>query len=148
MRDVAVVGVGMTKFGQFEDSSVELFSQAAMDAILESNLEPKNIQALFVGNCYSDLVESQASIAAHCASDLGMAGIPANRAMTGPAPRLRSLSARLSCGWLQGLTISSWPGARKGQPRWRRLSLPAFSSSPPIAVMRFLPGLLSPASSP
>lgn len=79
LREVAVVGVGMTKFGRFSDSSVELFSQAAMDAIIESNLTPKDVQALFIGNCYSDLVESQANIAAHCASDLGMAGIPANR---------------------------------------------------------------------
>jgi acetyl-CoA C-acetyltransferase len=79
LREVAVVGVGITRFGQFEDSSVELFSQAAMDAIVESNLEPKDIQALFVGNCYSDLVESQASVAVHCASDLGMAGVPATR---------------------------------------------------------------------
>lgn len=69
----------MTKFGRFDDSSVELFSQAGMDAIVESGLEPKDIQALFVGNCYSDLVESQASMAVHCASDLGMAGIPATR---------------------------------------------------------------------
>ncbi|GAJ11923.1 unnamed protein product, partial [marine sediment metagenome] len=79
MREVAVVGVGITKFGRFDDSSVELFSQAGMDAIVESGLEPKDIQALFVGNCYGDLVESQASMAVHCASDLGMAGIPATR---------------------------------------------------------------------
>ena len=79
LREVAVVGVGMTKFGRFDDSSVELFSQASMDAINESNLQPRDIQALFVGNCYSDCVESQASTAAHCASDLGIAGVPANR---------------------------------------------------------------------
>ncbi len=79
LREVAVVGVGITKFGRFDDSSVELFSQAAMDAIVESNLEPRGIQAIFVGNCYGDLVESQANIAAHCASDLGIAGVPANR---------------------------------------------------------------------
>jgi len=79
MREVAVVGVGMTKFGKSDKSSIELFSEAAMDAINESNLKSKDIQALFVGNCYSDCVESQANIAAFCAADIGVPGIPATR---------------------------------------------------------------------
>ena len=32
MRKVAVVGVGMTQFGQSEKTQVEMFSEAAMDA--------------------------------------------------------------------------------------------------------------------
>ncbi|MFC1918202.1 beta-ketoacyl synthase N-terminal-like domain-containing protein [Chloroflexota bacterium] len=79
MREVAVLGVGMTKFGKSDKTSIELFSEAAMDAINESNLEPKDVQALFVGNCYSDCVESQANIAAFCAADIGISGVPATR---------------------------------------------------------------------
>ncbi len=51
MRKVAVVGVGETRFSGVQDKTgVELFSDAAMDAINESGLKPKDIPALFVGN--------------------------------------------------------------------------------------------------
>ncbi|MCX6007414.1 MAG: hypothetical protein NTZ34_09195 [Chloroflexi bacterium] len=51
MRKVAVIGVGMTKFsGKQGKTAVELFTEAAADAINESNLKPKDIQALFIGN--------------------------------------------------------------------------------------------------
>ena len=54
MREVAVVGVGMTNFGTSEKTQVEMFSEAAMEAITESNLEPKDMQALFLGNVLGD----------------------------------------------------------------------------------------------
>ena len=48
MKKVAVVGVGMTKFsGKQNKTAVELFSEAATDAINESNIKPKDLQALF-----------------------------------------------------------------------------------------------------
>ena len=60
MRKVAVVGVGETKFsGPQEKTSVELFGEAATEAINESNLKPKDIQALFLGNCLGDFSEGK-----------------------------------------------------------------------------------------
>ncbi|MCL0038862.1 hypothetical protein M1N46_01255 [Dehalococcoidia bacterium] len=50
MREVAVVGVGMTRFGVSQNTNIEMFSEAAMEAINESNLKPKDIEALFLGN--------------------------------------------------------------------------------------------------
>ena len=62
MRKVAVIGVGMTKFsGKQDKTAIELFAEAAMDAINESNLKPKDIQALFMGNAFRDFAEGQAS---------------------------------------------------------------------------------------
>ena len=43
MRQVAVVGVGMTKFSVSEKTQLEMFAEAAMEAINESNLKPKDI---------------------------------------------------------------------------------------------------------
>lgn len=78
MREVAVVGVGMTKFGRHEvKSQLELFSEAAMDAINESNLKPKDIQALFVGNANSDINEGITILGSHAAAEVGMPNIPA-----------------------------------------------------------------------
>ena len=47
MRKVAVVGIGETKFtAAQEKTEVELFAEAAMDALNESNLKPKDISSI------------------------------------------------------------------------------------------------------
>ncbi len=80
MRKVAVVGVGMTRFtGAQSKTAVELFAEAAMDAIVESNIKPKDVQALFVGNFVGDFAEGQAQIQAFAADYLGLDHVPANR---------------------------------------------------------------------
>ena len=79
MREVAVVGVGMTNFGTSEKTQVEMFSEAAMEAITESNLEPRDMQALFLGNVLGDFEEGQMNMAPMCASDIGMKDVPATR---------------------------------------------------------------------
>ncbi len=80
MRKVAVVGVGMTKFsGKQDKTCVELFGEAAMDAINESNLKPKDIQALFVGNVLGDFSEGQGQPQAFAADYIGAFNVPANK---------------------------------------------------------------------
>lgn len=80
MRKVAIVGVGQTKFsGAQEKTSVELFAEAAMDAFNEANLKPKDIQALFLGNCLGDFTEGQGMVQAFIADNIGAFNIPANR---------------------------------------------------------------------
>jgi acetyl-CoA C-acetyltransferase len=78
MREVAVLGVGMTKFGRHEvKSQLELFAEAAMDAINGSGLKPKDIEALFLGNANSDINEGITILASHAAAEVGMGHIPA-----------------------------------------------------------------------
>jgi len=79
MREVVVVGVGMTNFGMSEKTQVELFSEAAMDAIIESNIEPADIEALFLGNVLGDFEEGQMNMAPMCVADIGIPNIPATR---------------------------------------------------------------------
>ena len=80
MRKVAVIGVGMTKFsGKQSKTAVELFTEAAADAIEESDIKPKDLQALFVGNSLGDFEEGQAQIQAFCAESLGAFNVRANR---------------------------------------------------------------------
>ncbi len=80
MKKVAVVGVGETKFSRAQGkTSVELFAEAAMDALNESNLRPKDIQALFLGNGLSDFSEGQGMVQAFAADNIGAFNIPANR---------------------------------------------------------------------
>jgi acetyl-CoA acetyltransferase len=80
MRKVVAVGVGMTKFsGKQDKTAIELFAEAAIDAINEANLKPKDMQALFMGNALSDFSEGQAHIQAFAADYIGAPHIPANR---------------------------------------------------------------------
>jgi len=80
MRKVAVVGVSMTKFsGRQSKTEVELFAEAALEALNESTLKPKDIQALFMGNVMGDFAEGQGMVQAFAAEDIGCFNIPANR---------------------------------------------------------------------
>ena len=80
MRKVAVVGVGETQFsGPQTKTEVELFSEAALDAFNESNLQPKDIQALFVGNVLGDFSEGQGMVQSFAAENIGCFNVPANK---------------------------------------------------------------------
>jgi acetyl-CoA C-acetyltransferase len=80
LRKVAIVGTGDTPFTfAIEKTSIELFSEAAMDAINEAKLRPKDIQALYLGNCLGDFSEGQAMIQSYAANDIGAFHIPATR---------------------------------------------------------------------
>ncbi|MFC1942159.1 propanoyl-CoA acyltransferase [Chloroflexota bacterium] len=80
MKKVAVVGVGETKFsGPQDKTGVELFAEAAMEAINESNLKSKDIKALFIGNALGDFAEGQGMIQSYAAENIGCFNVPANR---------------------------------------------------------------------
>jgi len=51
MRDVAIIGVGITKFGELWDKSFrQLISEAGAKAIIDSGIGGKEIDALYVGS--------------------------------------------------------------------------------------------------
>jgi len=80
LKKVAIVGVGHTPFTfATEKTSVELFSEAATEAIHDANLKPKDIKALYLGNCLGDFSEGQAMIQSYAANDFGAFHIPATR---------------------------------------------------------------------
>jgi len=80
VRKVAVVGVGETRFSAAQEKTeVELFAEAAMDALNESNLKPKDIQALFLGNVLGDFAEGQGMVQCFAAENIGAFNIPASK---------------------------------------------------------------------
>jgi len=80
MKKVAVVGVGETRFtGPQSKTEVELFAEAATEAIAESNLKPQDIKALFIGNALGDFDEGQGMVQAYAAENIGCLYAPANR---------------------------------------------------------------------
>jgi len=79
-RDVVVLGVGMTKFGRHPDKSlVDLFAEAFFEAFEESNIELKDIEALYFGNFVGEMTDGSANLAGFMADEVGLKGIPATR---------------------------------------------------------------------
>lgn len=72
MREVAVLGVAMTRFGVSEKTNLEMFTEVGLEAIERSNLETKDIQALFLGCCLGAFEEGQAHMAPLAHSELGL----------------------------------------------------------------------------
>lgn len=82
MRDVAVIGIGDTRFGELWDMSFrEIGIQAGLMAVNDANLSGEEIDALYVGNMSGGKFIDQEHIGAVIADYSGMARdhIPATR---------------------------------------------------------------------
>ncbi|RLI81846.1 thiolase domain-containing protein [Archaeoglobales archaeon] len=82
MRKVAIIGVGCTKFGELWDKSFrDIFIEAGIEAIEDSGIEGREIEAIYVGNMSAGRYINQEHIAALIADYSGLAefGIPASR---------------------------------------------------------------------
>ncbi len=78
MRDVAVIGVGMTNFGELWSKSIrDIFVEAALKAIQNAGVD--HIDSMYVGSMSSGLFVGQEHLAAVMADYLGMNPIPATR---------------------------------------------------------------------
>ena len=86
MREVAILGVAMTKFGNSEKTNIEMFAEAGLGAIKNSNIEAKDLEALFFGNCLGTFEEGQMHMAPFAHSVLGMP-------MSSPATRFEGACA-------------------------------------------------------
>ena len=84
MREVAMVGGGMIKFGRYPEKAVhELAAQAALLALQDAGMTMKDIELLASGNLY----QSNAMIGQRIMKEIGQTGIPvinvANACATG-----------------------------------------------------------------
>jgi len=80
MRKVAVVGTGHTDFAaESPKTEIEMFCEAATEAMAECETGPEKIQALYCGNVFGDFAEGQGMIQSYIANELGMHNIPATR---------------------------------------------------------------------
>jgi acetyl-CoA C-acetyltransferase len=82
MRKVAVVGVGVTKFGKHDRTSAELFAEAAVEALADADLAPDAVQALYYGNVVGSETEHQLHTGPQAASVLGIPTVPTTRIET------------------------------------------------------------------
>ncbi|HYE92167.1 MAG TPA: beta-ketoacyl synthase N-terminal-like domain-containing protein, partial [Terriglobales bacterium] len=76
---MAVIGVGVTKFGKHERTSGELFAEAAVDALADAEMSPAKVQALYYGNVVGGETEHQLHTGPQAASILGIPTVPTTR---------------------------------------------------------------------
>jgi len=81
-RGVALIGAGMSKFGAFPGkNSRDLFVDAFQEMLrsVDKGFDPKDIEALYIGNFSSDLFENQGHTAPIMADWVGLTPRPATR---------------------------------------------------------------------
>lgn len=78
MNEVAVIGVGMTKFGKFVDVPIkELGARAAWEAIQDAQISPKDVQIAYVGNACLGVITGQTMVLGQIIlRDVGIRRIP------------------------------------------------------------------------
>ncbi len=80
MRDVAIIGVGLSKFGERWDSGIkELMAEAGLMALEDANISSNEIEMIFGGTMASGRFMGQEHVAALMSDQLGLNNIPAVR---------------------------------------------------------------------
>lgn len=78
MRDVAVIGVGMTRFGELWEQSLRaLIAEAALKALQDAGVD--RLDAITVGCMCSGMLTEQEHLGSLCADVLGVTPVPATR---------------------------------------------------------------------
>ncbi|MBI5904063.1 MAG: thiolase domain-containing protein [Deltaproteobacteria bacterium] len=88
MRDVAIVGIGGTRFGNYGDRSIRaLGEEACIKAIRDAGMKPRDIQLAYAGN-FAQWEWGQGLLIGHAVlRELGLTQIPITRVENGCATR-------------------------------------------------------------
>lgn len=80
MREVAIIGTGLTKFGELWDTSFrQLIVEAGVQALEDAELDGKQIDGMYVGNMSAGQFVQQEHIASLIVDHAGLVPIPCTR---------------------------------------------------------------------
>jgi acetyl-CoA C-acetyltransferase len=80
LRDVAIIGVSQTKFGELWDISFrDMIAEAGLKAIQDAGIDGADLEAMFVGNMTAGLFVQQEHIASLIADHVGLNPMPSSR---------------------------------------------------------------------
>ena len=119
MRDVAIIGAGVTKFGELWNKSFRALGiEAGVKAMGDANLSGNEVDAVYIGNMSAGQFIKQKHIDALIADYSGMATnhIPATRVEAGGA----SGGVAFRQAWTTSPSTACWtpPRTRSGRPAW------------------------------
>ena len=102
MREVAIIGVGMNKWGELWDRSInDIFVEAALEAIDDSGVD--HVDAMYVGCMSSGIFVGQEHIASMMPDYLGVGRVPSTRVESACA----SGGLAMKCGVLDVMSGNS-----------------------------------------
>ncbi|MCL5026567.1 MAG: thiolase domain-containing protein [Chloroflexi bacterium] len=79
MREVAVVGVGMTLFGKHTETIRELGEEAVWAALQDAGMSPKDVQVAYAGNALGRISGQEMVSGQMVLREVGITGIPITR---------------------------------------------------------------------
>jgi acetyl-CoA C-acetyltransferase len=80
MRDVAIVGIGLTRFGErWEHGLRELMAEAGVKALTDARIESKDVEIVYGSTMASGRFAGQEHVAALLADQMGLKNVPAVR---------------------------------------------------------------------
>jgi len=103
VRDVSIIGVGMTRFGKYVDRTPQdLGEEAVWNAIEDANVSIKDINVAYVANAVGQqLTELKGTIGQHVLTSAGIFGIPViniENACSGGSTALRGAFLEVASG--------------------------------------------------
>jgi acetyl-CoA C-acetyltransferase len=148
MRDVAIIGIGMTPVGEHWDSSLRMLAADALHTALR-DADLKTVDALYVGNAYGSTFSSQSHLGALVADYAGLAGIEAygvDAAEASGGAALRSAYLAVASGAVESAVVvgveKSTDAIGSARVEGRNVSLDADYESIHGATLPALAGLL------
>ncbi len=148
MRDVAIVGAGMTRFGKYPDRGLKDISREAVEAALESaGMEKGALEVAIVGNAAAGLITGQECIRAQVIlRDLGIDKIP----MVNTENACASSSTAMQIGWLYVASgmydVALVLGVEKMYTEDKAGAMAAFSAGVDVEQLRTIMQQLKPPS--
>ena len=86
MRDVAIIGAGMIPFGRRdEDTLLDMLAYASLKALDDAGMGDKSVDAVYVGNMGSGMLQHQSSVASSLVDRLSLLPAAADTVENGPA---------------------------------------------------------------
>jgi acetyl-CoA acetyltransferase len=77
MRDVYIVGAGMTQFGKHLERSLrDLGREACLLAIQDAGIRPKEVEAGYCGNALAPAIQGETGVGQNVFWEVGISGIP------------------------------------------------------------------------
>jgi acetyl-CoA acetyltransferase len=148
MRDVAVVGAGMTRFGKFADRGLKELSNEAVSAALESaGMDKKGLQVAIVGNAAAGLITGQECVRGQVVlREMGIDTIPIINTENACA----SSSTAFQVGWLyvaSGMCdVALVLGVEKMYSQDKARTMAAFGAAVDVEQLREIMQRLKPPS--
>jgi len=85
MRDVAIIGCGLTRFGRREEDLLELLTEVSLAALDDAGLGRGPVDAVYVANMGAGILNHQTGVASALVDRLNLLPAPAETIENGPA---------------------------------------------------------------